>query len=125
MLVYTNAKFKPKKKRKAKGVVAVKFNAAKYMDKRSTYVPSYIGGGLRPGANDAGALPSLESTACCTGRQSMTDAAVLAKEPKHVQDEIIAKSKRIAIAYNKGAYQYVTDGTDPKTLGSGERLRRG
>jgi hypothetical protein len=52
------------------------------------------------------------------------DPVALAKESPETQAAIIAKSKRIAIAYNKGAYQYVTDETDPKSLGSGERLRR-
>ena len=70
-------------------------------------------------------LQSLETNACNTTRNSVMDAVSLAKEPEHVREAIIAKSKRIAIAYNKGAYQYVTDGTDPKTIGSGERLRRG
>lgn len=31
--------------------------------------------------------------------------------------ELKRKSKRVAPAYNKGAYQYITDDTDPKTLG--------
>lgn len=31
--------------------------------------------------------------------------------------EIERKKKRIAPAYNKGAIQYITDDTDPKTLG--------
>lgn len=33
------------------------------------------------------------------------------------QEEIERKKKRIAPAYNKGAYQYITDGTDPSDLG--------
>jgi len=31
--------------------------------------------------------------------------------------EIEKKKKRVAIAYNKGAYQYITDDCDPKTIG--------
>lgn len=125
MLVYTRARFKPKKKRKIRGVVATKFNAKKYVDNKSTFIPSYGSRPPRPESEAIMQAKSLETTACFTARQSMTDAAVLAKEPEHVREAIIAKSKRIAIAYNKGAYQYVTDDTDPKTIGSGERLRRG
>lgn len=124
MLVYTRARFKPKKKRKVRGVIATKYDAKKYMDSKSVYAPR----DRRPPRAESEVVmqaKSLVTTACFTARQSMTDAASLAKEPQHVQDEIIAKSKRIAIAYNKGAYQYVTDETDPKTIGSGERLRRG
>lgn len=41
----------------------------------------------------------------------------LHEEPEHVRKEIIAKSKRVAIAYNKGAYQYITDGADTTDIG--------
>lgn len=41
----------------------------------------------------------------------------LQNEPEHVRKEIIAKSKRVAIAYNKGAYQYITDGADTTDIG--------
>lgn len=33
------------------------------------------------------------------------------------QIEKARKAKRVAPAYSKGAYQYITDDTDPKTLG--------
>ena len=125
MLVYTRARFKPKKKRKVRGPVATRLNISKFVDKKSTYIPSYSGRPPRPESEIVMQAKSLQTNACFTARQSMTDAAVLAKEPEHVREAIIAKSKRIAIAYNKGAYQYVTDETDPKTIGSGERLRRG
>ena len=48
---------------------------------------------------------------------SIMDPRSLAMESKIVRDEIIAKSKRVAIAYNKGGYQYITDDTDAKTIG--------
>lgn len=124
MLVYTRARFKPKKKQKVRGVVATKFNVSKHVSASTTYVPKYSRP-PRPGSEEVMQAKSLQTNACFTSRVSMTDAAVLAKEPEHVREAIIAKSKRIAIAYNKGAYQYVTDETDPKTIGSGERLRRG
>ena len=125
MLVYTRARFKPKKKRKVKGVVAKKLDLSKYVDKKSTYTPSYSGRPPRPGSEIVMQAESLNTNASFTTKHSVMDAAMLAKEPEHVREAIIAKSKRIAIAYNKGAYQYVTDETDPKTIGSGERLRRG
>lgn len=39
------------------------------------------------------------------------------KESPSVRAEIEAKAKRVAPAFNKGAIQYITDGTDPATLG--------
>jgi hypothetical protein len=69
-------------------------------------------------------IPSLETSASNTSTNSMMDPVALQKETPQVREAIIAKSKRIAIAYNKGAYQYVSDETDPASLGSGERLRR-
>jgi hypothetical protein len=45
------------------------------------------------------------------------DPVSLARETPEVRDAIIAKSKRLAPAYNKGAVQYVSDETDPKTIG--------
>ena len=70
-------------------------------------------------------IPSLETTGYTCGKKSIMDPVALAKEQPEVRDAIIAKSKRIAIHYNKGAYQYVTDGIDIKQIGSAERLRRG
>lgn len=124
MLVYTASKFKPKKKRKLRGVIATKYDAKKYMDVKSTFIPQY-NRPPRPGSEVVMQAQSLNTNASFTTKHSVMDAAMLAKEPEHVREAIIAKSKRIAIAYNKGAYQYVTDHTDPKTIGSGERLRRG
>lgn len=125
MLVYTRARFKPKKKRKVRGVVAKKIDISKYVDKNVSFMPNYSVRPPRPGSEVVMQAKSLQTSACFTARKSMTDAASLAKEPEHVREAILAKSKRIAIAYNKGAYQYVTEETDPKTIGSGERLRRG
>lgn len=41
----------------------------------------------------------------------------LHKESAATQKEIIAKSKRLAPAYSKGAYQYITPGSDIVDLG--------
>lgn len=63
-------------------------------------------------------IPSLGSSGpgACVSR-SVMDPVSLAKETPEVRDAIIAKSKRLAPAYNKGAVQYVSDETDPKTIG--------
>lgn len=50
-------------------------------------------------------------------KTSKTDAYYLSKETPAVRDEIVAKSKRIALAYNKGAYQFITDEANLETRG--------
>lgn len=70
------------------------------------------------GVND---VPSLGEVGFMAPIRSVMDPISLAKESPETRAAIIAKSKRIAISYNKGAYQYVTDDTDPKSLGSRSR----
>jgi len=41
----------------------------------------------------------------------------MAHRESAAQEEVEAKKKRIAPLYNKGAYQYLTEGTDPKDIG--------
>ena len=41
----------------------------------------------------------------------------LHREKPEVQKEILAKASRTAPAYSKGAYQYITPGSDPSDLG--------
>lgn len=48
---------------------------------------------------------------------SIMDPKRLAKETPEIRAAIIAKSHRIAPAYNKGAAQYITDETDLTDLG--------
>jgi hypothetical protein len=38
-------------------------------------------------------------------------------ESAEVREEILAKSTRLAPAFNKGAVQYITEGSDPRFLG--------
>lgn len=47
----------------------------------------------------------------------------LHKEKPEVQKEILAKASRCMPLYNKGGYQFATDGTDMKMVGS--KTRRG
>jgi hypothetical protein len=78
---------------------------------------------LRPGA-DHSSIKSLDAVVKgAMAKTSIMDPFNLRKESADVQEAIIAKSKRIAIAYNKGGYQYMTDETDPTTLGSSERRK--
>lgn len=69
-------------------------------------------------------LPSLETSVSNTHTNSMMDPVALQKEAPDVRRAIIAKSKRLAVAYNKGPVMFITDEIDPASLGSGERLRR-
>ncbi|NJO63359.1 MAG: hypothetical protein HC836_35640 [Richelia sp. RM2_1_2] len=39
------------------------------------------------------------------------------EESQNTIEEIERKKKRVAIAYNKGSYQYITGGADPSTFG--------
>ena len=50
-------------------------------------------------------------------RTSVMEPMNLAKESPEVREAIIEKSRRIAPAFNKAAYQYVTDDTEPKYIG--------
>jgi hypothetical protein len=67
-------------------------------------------------------IKSVESNglAVC-GRSSIMDPINLNREPEHVREAILAKSKRIAQMYNKGGYQYITDDIDVKTIGTRNR----
>ena len=103
------------KKRKSKGVVARKLDKSKL---RGVDVVFGSTRALRPGSDVALSLQShVTSTQFSPSRNSVMDAAQLAKESPEVREAIIAKSKRLAPAYNKGAVQYVTDGADIETLG--------
>jgi len=54
-------------------------------------------------------------------KHSIMDPRVLANEKPEVREAILAKSRRLMPLYNKGGYQYVTDGEDVTTLGSRSR----
>jgi hypothetical protein len=115
MLIYTKTQFKSKKKKKLRGVVATKFVAptrAAIVDYKPTvrFIP-------RKESIIAASCSSLNTNASWTEKNSIMDPIALAKESPEVRDQIIAKSKRIAIAYSKGAYQYVTEETDIKSVG--------
>jgi hypothetical protein len=54
-------------------------------------------------------------------KRSIMDPRVLANEKPEVREAILAKSHRLMPLYNKGGYQYVTDGEDVTTLGTRSR----
>lgn len=50
-----------------------------------------------------------------TARRGVMDNLHL--ESQEVADEIRKKSKNVAVPFNKGAYQYISDGDDVKFIG--------
>ncbi len=129
MLIYTNTRSLKKPNRKTQKEVE-EYNrwlrsvnpSGKKPDKN--FKPLSQSTVYRRGFEENKQIPSVD-----TGKpgvlsvKSIMDPFNLKKESAEVQEAIIAKSKRVAIAYNKGGYQYLTDDTDPTTLGSSERRR--
>lgn len=62
-------------------------------------------------------ISSVSQTGYIAVRRSKTDQHYLEKQTPEVRDAIVAKSKRLAPAYNKGSYQYISDEAEIKTLG--------
>lgn len=114
MLVYAKASFK-KKRKKAKNPIAKRINMAAVSKVAVNKLPSYDYSFRRPMAQKV--VPSHHTTNYVPEKLSVMNPMSLAKESEETREAIIAKSKRIAIAYSKGAYQYVTDDTDAKTIG--------
>lgn len=109
MLVYT-AIPKSRKRRKSKGEVARK----RPLVSPGPYQPS--SGPYRRA--DTNHIPSLvTATAFVPSRTSVMDPVMLARESPEVQAAIIAKSKRLAPQFNKGAVQYITEEQDLTVLG--------
>jgi hypothetical protein len=90
--------------------------AEKYSREFNEYKPKH---GIVRKTTHIKSLESNDPIVC--GRTSIMDRVNLDKEPEHVREQIIAKSKRIAQMYNKGGYQYVTDGVDITTIGTRSR----
>ena len=129
MLIYTTTR-SSKKPNRPKRQEAEEYNRWLKSVNPSGQKPSKPSGKLtqnkpyRRGYEEALAIPSVDTgKASVLGVKSIMDPFNLQKESEEVQEAIIAKSKRVAIAYNKGGYQYLTDDTDPTTLGSSERRR--
>jgi hypothetical protein len=107
-----NNSFKPRKKRKPKaGPVAVKLSRRELEALSTAKIPSYNTGKVQY------ASISVDRVGGGAHRKSMTDPMFLAGEKEETRNEIIAKSKRVAVAYNKGAYQYISSAEDAKYVG--------
>lgn len=74
---------------------------------------------LRPGAEATLRIPSYvgNPNPNATARNSIMDQVLAGKESKEVADEIIRKSRCLAPAFNKGAYQFITDEGMASTAG--------
>lgn len=102
------------KRRKPKGEVARKLSRAEIA--RFSSVAEIKPTPYRRGGTES--IPSLvTNTPFVPARTSVMDAANLARESEEVRAAIIAKSKRIAPQFNKGADQYITEESDLRTLG--------
>jgi hypothetical protein len=118
MIIHTKVAASRRKKKKSRGPIAKKLDVEKlYRDSsRGNYNPPPRV--LRPGSEDASKIKSHVTTKqFVPAIKSMMNPVTLAQESEETRNEIIAKSKRIAIAYSKGAYQYITDDADAKTIG--------
>lgn len=62
-------------------------------------------------------VPSGETTDYIPAKESMMDRAIAGKETKEVCEAIKKKAQRIAPEFNKGAAQYITEGSDLTQLG--------
>lgn len=112
MMIYTRVKTKYKKKKK-NSVLAKRFDVNEFRNsiKHRNYVPGYNF------SIENEKIPSrVTQTKFVPARTGVMDPVNLMSEPEHIRNEIIAKSKRLAPAYNKGAIQYITDGEDLTTF---------
>ena len=133
MIIFTNSSSKKKKTKLTKAEQKVlgeynewrkqnklpevtSLNAKRFSGPFQEYKPKIVH--MRSTAH----IKSLESVGpVVCSRNSIMDRMSLDKEPKHIQEQILAKSKRIALMYNKGAYQYISDEIDVTTIGTRNR----
>lgn len=71
----------------------------------------------RQGSLQYQTISSVKDTCHVASVRSIMDPRALANESPETRREIISKSKRIAPAYSKGAYQLITEGMDVSDLG--------
>lgn len=72
----------------------------------------------RPVWATANNIPSLIGTSKTNmSRNSMVEKVTRGEITGEDAEGVMAKSKRIGIAFSKGGYQYITEDTDLKTLG--------
>lgn len=129
MLIYTTTRSSKKQPRKTKRELE-EYNrwlqsvnpSGKKLEKKFTPLqPNKV---YRRGYEETKAIPSYDSGApAVLAVKSIMDPFNLQKESEEVREAIISKSKRVTSLYNKGGLQYISDDTDPTTLGSSERRR--
>lgn len=69
------------------------------------------------GRNDHLSIVSVTEKLATTNKTQVKYKGDMERREREAQKEIERKKKRIAPAYNKGAYQYITDETNPTDLG--------
>jgi hypothetical protein len=113
MIVYTQIS-KSKTQKKSKNIA--KSLPKKFSRQFRPYSVKYVHP-YRKGAAETMAVPSLVTNQTFVGKPNIMDPISLMKESPEVREQIIAKSKRLAPIYSKGAVQYISDGEDLTTLG--------
>lgn len=61
--------------------------------------------------------PSAHSASGVAAKTSIMDPHNLNRESEEVRQAVLSKSRRVAPAYNKGGYQFITDETDITAVG--------
>lgn len=85
---------------------------------KNAFKPMQFGEGIRRlGSLDYQKFESKHDTSYHATVTSIMDPMILQRENEETRAAIIAKSKCIAPAYSKGAYQLITPGMDPSDLG--------
>lgn len=70
-----------------------------------------------PFRRDTVSYPSLVSMVPTSQRERQALSPEMELREQRAQAEIKQKQKRVAVLYNKGAYQYISDEMDPATFG--------
>lgn len=105
-----------KSRKKTKGPIFQKLNHELIRSLGVNKIPSYDYSWRRGAATNT--IPShTNALPFVAHRVSMTDAMSLSKESEETRNAIIAKSKRLAPLYSKGAVQYITDDENISQLG--------
>lgn len=115
MIIHTNTRWKPKNKAQRKKLYSHK-TGIKIVGSGKEYKPTT---NHLYDSDPTRSIKSLESSLSATTVKPVaryTDPEMKERE-RAARAEIEAKKMRVAPAYSKGAYQYITDGTDPRELG--------
>lgn len=111
MIIYTNSKFKPKKKRATKGEVAKKYKPPAFKP-----LETKLFSNRRTTVFDSATSVETNTSLLSVNTQPEYEGEMLERELA-AQEEIAAKKKRVAPHFSKGAYQYITDDGIVRDLG--------